>query len=131
MKKKKACLLAVLTLTMAGCIFVQNESDLHGTYVAAFPFGTTKVALLPDHTLVQDVELFENRKKLHSVGRWSFNAEDSQVDFYSAYTISDGYGKLGARYDTLDSASIPVARHLISRRIYLECDEYHAYERVK
>lgn len=123
---RETILVGVTICIMGGVTFAVfslsvSSTQVFGTYVASYPFGTSTVTLNRDGTFIQRVAVTSDPPPVISKGRWSFNSDsysDSYVTFYDGYlNVDDGFGRLRRdwRVPEKNSVAVPPVRRKFFR----------------
>jgi hypothetical protein len=104
-----------VALVIGGCSASVPVQNVHGTYVATYPFGTDTITLNSDGTLVQQVVIAGDPPPESARGHWSFDPSNGYVTFDVYLQVDNGFGKLNGTWRTPhhgSAASLPVEKSL-------------------
>jgi len=130
-RQQLICVLLILALLNAGCLYPTDRDELIGIYVAEYTFGTDTLELKSDGTYTQEISLKEEGTVLHGDGKWTYDQVTKYIDFENLYVLSDGYGNKNENYKNLPRglASYPPERYFWSRKLRLGPDEGTPYNK--
>ena len=127
---KYICFLAAL---VCSCARGFSVSDLYGTYVASYSFGTDKIVLKNDGTYMQEVTIKKEQIPYTTTGKWEYDKASNHVIIENCYIVSNGLGQLSKNYKALSQGPsiFPVERDMLSRRIRLGPGEGNPYKKIR
>ena len=131
------CLLLALLL-QHGCWRELHETDLQGTWVAEYPFGTVTLVLQPGGRYVEEVRIKDPERIIQHSGDWRYEPRSGslllgRVFLTKCLAPSDGFGQLRKDYATAASGgcSYPVEREwLLSSRLRLGPGEGNSFNQL-
>jgi hypothetical protein len=97
--KAAVMLLAASALSIMGCSKTVTESELVGTYVAKYPFGTERISLDANGEYTQEFTPSTTDRQASAKGRWSYNQATGYVSFENCLIVHDLDGKLATNYN--------------------------------
>lgn len=106
-----SCCILVIILFVS-CSKSVRVTDVYGTYVVSYPFGTETLSLDHDRTFTQAVNL-SKQPPITVRGSWQFDPDHSRLDLSGSLIVVDGFGNLKADWQTVHSGvdSMDVERH--------------------
>jgi hypothetical protein len=114
-------------LVMTGCLSVQ-QTELPGSYVAEYDFGTDTLTLKPDGTFMQDIDIHQG-DRISSTGRWEYRLDDTgfgEVWLTGCVIVDDGFGRLREPFEKGNCVE-SVERSYLFGRPRLGVSDMHPY----
>jgi len=110
--QKRSSVLVALAVAVSCCTGPRDVSELYGTYVAEYPFGSEKLTLFANGEYLQEITLKDHPKLTTARGRWSYDKTNGYIRLENALVVADGFGKLRQDYDVppLGDTFLPVNR---------------------
>ena len=121
-------------LLLSACVRLNVDlSELYGTYLAEYSFGTEKIMLRENGDYVQEVTIISLNKTITHSGEWSYDPDTERVNLKRCLSVNDGFGRLRDRYSTPleGGCSLPVERRFfLFGQLRLGPDEGNPYYKL-
>lgn len=110
-------------LAVAACSPAISPSDLRGSYLANYVFGSETIEIREDGSFTQRFDFRSSPLERPNVGRWRFDPDEGVVMFEGFRTTTDGYCERRIP-SVLGPAVLPAERsYLLVGRMRLGPDE--------
>ena len=117
-----------LSLVCSACMMEIDITEVYGTYVAEYPFGTEKIVLQENGRYSQEVIIKADGKITVQTEQWEYDRQTNRVYLRRCLLVTDGLGALRKDYTVPmeGGCSLPVERrYFLFGRLRLGPDEGH------